>query len=162
MPSGKLLEKPLPRICLPEYFLNFALVNKELQQSDRLILLQRREELYRKLLELSQRQFVESETREWDWLLDLKQECIDELMKLDELENQWNEIHRLDYSLQELETLQNLESLLGRLLESEEATETSMNLEKQFLSKEMSQLRQQVHYSQGSRNPMPGRTKKIY
>ena len=133
-----------------------------LQQSDRLILLQRREELYRKLLELSQRQFVESETREWDWLLDLKQECIDELMKLDELENQWNEIHRLDYSPQELETLQNLESLLGRLLESEEATENSMNLEKQFLSKEMSQLRQQVHYSQGSRNPTPGRTKKIY
>ena len=138
------------------------MVNKELQQSDRLILLQRREELYRKLLELSQRQFVESETREWDWLLDLKQECIDELMKLDELENQWNEIHRLDYSPQELETLQNLESLLGRLLESEEATKNSMNLEKQFLSKEMSQLRQQVHYSQGSRNPTPGRTKKIY
>ena len=138
------------------------MVNKELQQSDRLILLQRREELYRKLLELSQRQFVESETREWDWLLDLKQKCIDELMKLDELENQWNEIHRLDYSPQELETLQNLESLLGRLLESEEATKNSMNLEKQFLSKEMSQLRQQVHYSQGSKNHTPGRTKKIY
>ena len=138
------------------------MVNKELQQSDRLILLQRREELYRRLLELSQRQFVESETREWDWLLDLKQECIDELIKLDELENQWNEIHRLDYSPQELETLQNLESLLGLLLESEEATENSMNLEKQFLSKEMFQLRQQVQYSKGSRNPSPGRTKKIY
>ena len=147
---------------MPGYFLSFALANEVFQQSDRLVLLKRREELYRKLLELSQRQFVESETREWDWLLDLKQECIDELMKLDELENQWNEIHRLDYSPQELETLQNLESLLGRLLESEEATETSMNLEKQFLSKEMSQLRQQVHYSQGSKNPTPGRTKKIY
>ena len=147
---------------MPGYFLSFALANEVFQPSDRLVLLKRREELYRKLLELSQRQFVESETREWDWLLDLKQECIDELMKLDELENQWNEIHRLDYSPQELETLQNLESLLGRLLESEEATENSMNLEKQFLSKEMSQLRQQVHYSQGSRNPTPGRTKKIY
>ncbi|HCP33121.1 MAG TPA: hypothetical protein DIT94_01970, partial [Deltaproteobacteria bacterium] len=122
------------------------MANEVFQPSDRLVLLKRREELYRKLLELSQRQFVESETREWDWLLDLKQKCIDELMKLDELENQWNEIHRLDYSPQELETLQNLESLLGRLLESEEATESSMNLEKQFLSKEMSQLRQQVHY----------------
>ena len=147
---------------MPGYFLSFALANEVFQPSDRLVLLKRREELYRKLLELSQRQFVESETREWDWLLDLKQECIDELMKLDELENQWNEIHRLDYSPQELETLQNLESLLGRLLESEEATENSMNLEKQFLSKEMSQLRQQVHYSQGSKNPTPGRTKKIY
>ena len=147
---------------MPGYFLSFALANEVFQQSDRLVLLKRREELYRKLLELSQRQFVESETREWDWLLDLKQKCIDELMKLDELENQWNEIHRLDYSPQELETLQNLESLLGRLLESEEATENSMNLEKQFLSKEMSQLRQQVHYSQGSKNPTPGRTKKIY
>ena len=147
---------------MPRYFLSFALANEVFQPSERLVLLKRREELYRKLLELSQRQFVESETREWDWLLDLKQKCIDELMKLDELENQWNEIHRLDYSPQELETLQNLESLLGRLLESEEATETSMNLEKQFLSKEMSQLRQQVHYSQGSRNPTPGRTKKIY
>ena len=144
------------------YFLSFALANEVFKQSDRLVLLKRREELYLKLLELSQRQFVESETREWDWLLDLKQECIDELIKLDELENQWNEIHRLDYSPQELETLQNLESLLGRLLESERATENSMNLEKQFLSKEMSQLRQQVHYSQGSRNPAPGRTKKIY
>ena len=147
---------------MPGYFLSFALANEVFQQSDRLVLLKRREELYRKLLELSQRQFVESETREWDWLLDLKQECIDELMKLDELENQWNEIHRLDYSPQELKIIQNLESLLGRLLESEEATETSMNLEKQFLSKEMSQLRQQVHYSQGSKNPTPGRTKKIY
>ena len=147
---------------MPGYFLSFALANEVFQPSDRLVLLKRREELYRKLLELSQRQFVESETREWDWLLDRKQECIDELMKLDELENQWNEIHRLDYSPQELETLQNLESLLGRLLESEEATENSMNLEKQFLSKEMSQLRQQVHYSQGSKNPTPGRTKKIY
>ena len=147
---------------MPGYFLSFALANEVFQQSDRLVLLKRREELYRKLLELSQRQFVESETREWDWLLDLKQECIDELMKLDELENQWNEIYRLDYSPQELKIIQNLESLLGRLLESEEATETSMNLEKQFLSKEMSQLRQQVHYSQGSKNPTPGRTKKIY
>ena len=147
---------------MPGYFLSFALANEVFQPSDRLVLLKRREELYRKLLELSQRQFVESETREWDWLLDLKQECIDELMKLDEIENQWNEIHRLDYSPQELVILQNLESLLGRLLESEEATENSMNLEKQFLSKEMSQLRQQVHYSQGSRNPTPGRTKKIY
>ncbi len=147
---------------MPGYFLSFALANEVFQPSDRLVLLKRREELYRKLLELSQRQFVESETREWDWLLDLKQKCIDELMKLDELENQWNEIHRLDYSPQELETLQNLESLLGRLLESEEATENSMNLEKQFLSKEMSQLRQQVQYSQGSRNPSTGRTKKIY
>ena len=138
------------------------MANETLHRSDRLSLLQRREELFRALLELSQRLFAEKETREWDWLLERKQECIDELMKLDELENQWNEIHRLDYSPQELETLQNLESLLGRLLESEEATENSMNLEKQFLSKEMSQLRQQVHYSHGSRNPMPGRTKKIY
>ena len=126
------------------------------------MLLKRREELFFKLLELSQRQIVENETREWDWVLDRKQECIDELTKLEELEKQWNEYHPFDFNTQEIEILQNLESLLERIQESEEAVQNSMNLEKQLLSKEMSQLRQQVNYSQGSRNPGPGRTKKIY
>ncbi len=126
------------------------------------MLLKRREELFFKLLELSQRQIVENETREWDWLLDRKQEYIDELTKLEELENQWNENHPLDLNTLELEILENLESLLLRIQESEEAVQKSMNLEKQLLSKEMSQLRQQVNYSKRSRNPGPGRTKKIY
>ena len=61
-----------------------------------------------KLLELSQRQIIENETREWDWLLDQKQECIDELKKLEELEVQWNENHPFDFNNQELKILQNL------------------------------------------------------
>ena len=154
--------KPLPRIFWHESFQSFALASETLQKSDRLVLLKRREELFFKLLELSQCQIVENETREWDWLLDRKQECIDELTKLEELENQWNENHPLDFNTLELEILENLESLLLRIQESEEAVQNSMNLEKQLLSNEMSQLRQQVNYSQGSRNPGRGRTKKIY
>ena len=138
------------------------MASEVLQKSDRIVLLKRREELFCKLLELSQRQIVENETREWDWLLDRKQECIDELTKLEELEDQWNEIHLLDFNTLELEILENLESLLQRIQESEEAVQNSMNLEKQLLSKEMYQLRQQVNYSQGSRNPGTGKTKKIY
>ena len=138
------------------------MASEVLQKSDRLVLLKRRKELLFKLLELSQRQIVENETREWDWLLDRKQECIDELRKLEELENQWNENNSFDFNTQELEILQSLESLLERIQESEEAVQNSMNLKKQILSKEMSQLRQQVNYSQGSRNSGPGRTKKIY
>ena len=154
--------KPLPRIFWNESFQSFALASEILQKSDRLVLLKRREELFFKLLELSQRQIVENETREWNWLLDRKQECIDELTKLEELENQWNENHPFDFNTLELEILENLESLLVRIQESEEAVQNNMNLEKHLLSKEMSQLRQQVNYSQGSRNHGPGRTKKIY
>ena len=138
------------------------MASEVLQKSDRLVILKRREELFFKLLEMSQRQFVENETREWDWLLDRKQECIDELTKLEELENQWNENHPFDFNTQEFEILENLQSLLLLIQDSEEAAQNSMNLEKQLLSKEMSQLRQQVNYSQGSRNSGPGRTKKIY
>ena len=154
--------KRLPRIFSHESFQSFALASEVLQKSDRLVLLKRRKELFFKLLELSQRQIVENETREWDWLLDRKQEYIDELTKLEELENQWNVDHPLDFNTLEHEILVNLESLLLRIQESEEAVQNSMNLEKQLLSKEMSQLRQQVNYSQGLRNPGPGRTKKIY
>ena len=88
------------------------MANEALNQSDRLALLQRREELFRALLELSQRQFAEKETREWDWLLKRKQECIDELVQLDELENQWTELHALEFSPEELQIVEDLESLL--------------------------------------------------
>ncbi|MEC9171243.1 MAG: hypothetical protein VYC97_01470, partial [SAR324 cluster bacterium] len=101
-------------------------------KSDRLALLQRREELFRALLELSQRQFAEKETREWDWLLERKQECIDELVQLDDLENQWTELHASEFSPEELQIVENLESLLKRIRESEEAFETNMNHEKQL------------------------------
>jgi len=37
-----------------------------------------------------------------------------------------------------------------------------MNHEKQLLSKEMNQLRQQVNYSTGMKNTAPGRTKKVF
>ncbi|MEC8236855.1 MAG: hypothetical protein VX063_04160, partial [SAR324 cluster bacterium] len=117
------------------------MANETLHQSDRLALLQRREELFRALLELSQRQFAEKETREWDWLLERKQECIDELVQLDQLENQWTELHAFDFSPEELQIVENLESLLKRIRESEEAFETNMNQEKQLLFKEMNQLR---------------------
>ena len=110
------------------------MANETLHQSDRLALLQRREELFRALLELSQRQFAEKETREWDWLLERKQECIDELVQLDQLENQWTELHALEFSPEELQIVENLESLLKRIRESEEAFETNMNHEKQLLS----------------------------
>ena len=138
------------------------MANETLHQSDRLALLQRREELFQALLELSQRQFAEKETREWDWLLERKQECIDELVQLDELENQWTELHALEFSPEELQIVENLESLLKRIRESEEAFETNMNHEKQLLSKEMNQLRQQVNYSAGMKNTAPGRTKKVF
>ena len=156
------LEKPLLKICLPVFFQSSALANETLHQSDRLALLKRREELFRALLELSQRQFAEKETREWDWLLERKQECIDELVQLDQLENQWTELHALEFSTEELQIVENLESLLKRIRESEEAFETNMNHEKQLLSKEMNQLRQQVNYSAGMKNTAPGRTKKVF
>ena len=101
------------------------MANETLHQSDRLALLQRREELFQALLELSQRQFAEKETRGWDWLLERKQECIDELVQLDELENQWTELHALEFSPEELQIVENLESLLKRIRESEEAFENN-------------------------------------
>ncbi|MEC7630677.1 MAG: hypothetical protein VX396_05900, partial [SAR324 cluster bacterium] len=58
--------------------------------------------------------------------------------------------------------VKNLESLLKRIRESEEAFETNMNHEKQLLSKEMNQLRQQVNYSTGMKTTAPGRTKKVF
>ena len=132
------------------------MANETLHQSDRLSLLQRREELFRALLELSQRQFAEKENREWDWLLERKQECIDEL------EKQWTELHALEFSPEELQVVENLESLLKRIRDSEEAFETNMNHEKQLLSKEMNQLRQQVNYSTRMKNTARGRTKKVF
>ena len=87
---------------------------------------------------------------------------LDELVQLDELEKQWTELHALEFSPDELQVLENLESLLKRIRESEEAFETNMNHEKQLLSKEMNQLRQQVNYSTGMKTTAPGRTKKVF
>ena len=53
-------------------------------------------------------------------------------------------------------------NLVRRNSRSEEAFETNMNHEKQLLSKEMNQLRQQVNYSTGMKNTAPGRTKKVF
>ena len=132
-----------------------------LQDSDLLILLKRRFRIYRELLQLSQRQFTESDPTGWNWLLDRKQEFIDELQQMDYLQANWEESHDRETSPEEAELLERSEALLERVRNSEEEFEKRILHEKNLVSHEMEQLGKQMNYSSPVRNYVKGRSKRI-
>ena len=132
-----------------------------LQDSDLLILLKRRFRIYRELLQLSQRQFAESGPTGWNWLLDRKQEFIDELQQMDGLQADWEKTHGRERSPEESELLERAEALLERVRESEEEFEKRILHEKNLVSLEIKQLRKQMNYSSPVRDYVKGRSKRI-
>ena len=132
-----------------------------LQDSDLLILLKRRFRIYRELLELSQRQFAESDPTGWNWLLDRKQEFIDELQQMDGLQAAWEESYDRERNSEEAILLESAEALLERVRDSEEEFEKRILHEKNLVSHEMEQLGKQMNYSSPVRNYVKGRPKRI-
>ena len=132
-----------------------------LQDSDLLIMLKRRFRIYRELLQLSQRQFAESDPTGWNWLLDRKQEFIDELQQMDGLQEAWEESHDRERNPEEAELLERAEALLERVRDSEEEFEKRILHEKNLVSHEMEQLGKQMNYSSPVRNYVKGRSKRI-
>ena len=132
-----------------------------LQDSDLLILFKRRFRIYRELLQLSQRQFAESDPTGWNWLLDRKQEFIDELQQMDGLQAAWEESHDRERNPEESKLLEHAEELLERVRDSEEEFEKRILHEKNLVSHEMEQLGKQMNYSSPVRNYVKGRSKHI-
>ena len=132
-----------------------------LQDSDLLILLKRRCRIYRELHQLSQRQFAESDPTGWNWLLDRKQEFIDELQQMDGLQLAWEESHDRERNPEEAELVERSESLLERVRDSEEEFEQRILHEKNLVSHEMEQLGKQMNYSSPVGNYVKGRSKRI-
>ena len=137
------------------------MASKMLQDSDLLILLKRRFRIYRELLQLSQRQFAESNPTAWNWLLDRKQELIDELQQMDDLQAAWEESHDRQRNPEEAELLEHTEALLERVRDSEEEFEKRILHDKNLVSHEMEQLGKQMNYSSPVRNYVKGRSKHI-
>lgn len=137
------------------------MASESLQDSDLLLMLKRRYRIYMELLQLSQRQFVESDLTFWNWLLERKQECINELQGIDNLQVTWDEQHERLRSREEDELLESTETLLQRIQESEEKFEKRILLEKNLISREMEQLGKQINYSSPVRDYVKGRTKRI-
>ena len=137
------------------------MASKIFQDSDLLILLKRRYRIYRELLQLSQRQFAESDPTGWNWILDRKQEFIDELQQMDGLQVAWEESHDRERNPEEAELLERSEALLDRVRDSEEEFEKRILHEKNLVSHEMEQLGKQMNYSSPVRNYVKGRSKRI-
>ena len=119
------------------------------------LLLEKQELLLRKLLELSQRQFAESDAVALDELLKQKDSYFDELQKLDPLREKWYKKYNRPLGLEEQKLDDNIQNLLKKLLLSEQDFEKIIGREKKAISLQIAQISSQRHYRKDTTRQRP-------
>jgi len=143
-------------ICLRKYFRIFVLENKQMTDSELKLLLEKQELLLKKLLELSQRQFAESDAVALDELLKQKDSYFDELQKLDPLREKWHKkYNRRPLGQQEQKLDDNIQDLLEKLLLSEQDFEKIVGREKNAVSLQIVQISDQMQYRKDTTRQRP-------
>ncbi len=142
-------------ICLGKYFRIFVLGNKQMTDSELKLLLENQELLLQKLLELSQRQFAESDAVALDELLKQKDSYFDELQKLDPLREKWNKKYNRPLGQEEQKLEENIQDLLKRILLSESEFEKIVGHEKNAVSLQIAQLGRQMLYRKDPTHQRP-------
>ena len=142
-------------ICLGKYFRIFVLENKQMTDSELKLLLEKQELLLRKLLELSQRQFAESDAVALDELLKQKDSYFDELQKLDPLREKWHKKYNRPLGKEEQKLDDNIQDLLEKLLLSEQDFEKIVGREKNAVSLQIAQISNQMQYRKDTTRQRP-------
>ena len=109
-------------------------------------LLEKQESLLKKLLEISQRQFAESDAVALDELLKQKDLYFDELQKLDPLLGKWHKQYDRPLGTVELKLDEHIQDLLEKLLLSEQNFEKILGREKNAISLQIGQISNQMQY----------------
>jgi hypothetical protein len=132
--------------------LSSALASDEaLADSDLILILERKNDQLKQWVELSQQQLAirePMEPAELELLLGRKEQLMEELRKLDQLMESWGARHRRPPNYREVRQLRLSARLLEQIQEAENSFMTRLQKDRQELSREIGQLRNQVNYIQ--------------
>ena len=142
-------------IYLGKYFRIFVLENKQMTDSELKLLLGKQELLLKNLLELSQRQFAESDAVALDELLKQKDSHFDELQKLDPLQEKWHKKYNRSLGQEEQKLDDNIKDLLEKLLLSEQNFVKIVGRDKNAVSLQIAQISNQMQYRKDTTRQRP-------
>ena len=119
------------------------------------LLLEKQELLLKNLLELSQRQFAESDAVALDELLKQKDSHFDELQKLDPLQEKWHKKYNRSLGPEEQKLDDNIKDLLEKLLLSEQNFVKIVGRDKNAISLQIAQISNQMQYRKDTTRQRP-------
>ena len=129
--------------------------NKLIKDNELKLLLEKQESLLKELLDLSQRQFAESDAVALDGLLSQKDICFEDLQKLDSLLEKWHEQYDRPLDTVEQKIDENIQGLLNRIQLSEREFEKIVGQEKNAVSLQIAQLGRQMLYRKDPTHQRP-------
>ncbi|MBF0239626.1 MAG: hypothetical protein HQM12_18145 [SAR324 cluster bacterium] len=112
-----------------------------MSEDDLILILKKKLSILHEWLQLSQRQLVTIE--DMDALLLQKDQCMDELIRVDGLTETWQKQNPRTWNEKEVQLQDQIRQKLQEILDSEQATEEKLMLERGQLSLELKQLREQ-------------------
>ncbi|MBF0349826.1 MAG: hypothetical protein HQM11_02285 [SAR324 cluster bacterium] len=115
--------------------------NNKLSEDDLILILKKKLSILHEWLQLSQRQLVTIE--DMDALLLQKDQCLEALIRVDGLTETWQKQNPRTWNEKEVQLQDQIRQKLQEILDSEQATEEKLMLERGQLSLELKQLREQ-------------------
>jgi len=110
------------------------------------LLLEKQKSLLKELLDFSQRQLAETDPVGLDNLLSQKDQCFEELQKVDSLLEKWHLKYKRPLQAEEEKLDQLIQDLMEKILLSEKEFEKIVGLEKNAVSLQITQLGRQIQY----------------
>ena len=115
-------------------------------ESDLKLLLEKQQSLLKELLDFSQRQFAETDPVGLDNLLLQKDNCFEELQKVDSMLEKWHQKYNRHFQAEEEKLDQLIQDLMEKILLSEKEFEKIVGREKNAVSLQITQLGRQMQY----------------
>ena len=110
------------------------------------LLLEKQQSLLKELLDFSQRQFAETDPVGLDNLLSQKDQCFEELQKVDSMLEKWHQKYNRLFQAEEEKLDQLIKDLMEKILLSEKEFEKIVGREKNAVSLQITQLGRQMQY----------------
>ncbi len=110
------------------------------------LLLEKQQSLLKELLDFSQRQFAETDPVGLDNLLSQKDNCFEELQKVDLMLEKWHQKYNRPFQAEEEKLNQLIQDLMEKILLSEKEFEKIVGHEKNAVSLQITQLGRQMQY----------------
>ena len=137
------------------------MANERLQHSDGMLLLQKKRALLRRWDVLAQQQLALSHLDDALPLLEEKEDCLEDLQRIDSLLNKWNQ--SFPTKLDEILEPQGLQRLLEKIIRAEQEFARRVAQERNVTITEIKILLQQLSYGAVKSNrPQPRRRKTIF
>lgn len=114
--------------------------NKPLVDSDLLLLLEKKLSLLEELLQLSNQQITTNEMLLWEPIFQKKDDCIENLQRIDGLIETWSRQRKRELHSKEILCLQRIKKILEQIQTAEQLFEEKVKTEQEHLSREKHKL----------------------